>query len=147
MVAATRGSRTGSGRSPAAGRQASRLVGLEGSAEATACYRRRVTAGTRASIPVARPDLSGREAEYAAEAAITARTRGLIAVHHYGHPADMDALTAVADRHGLWVVEYAAEAHGARYRGRRVGGLGSIGTFSFYGNKIMSSGEGGALTV
>jgi perosamine synthetase len=83
----------------------------------------------------------------ALEAAITPRTRGVIAVHLYGHPADMDAITAVCDRRGLWVVEDAAEAHGARYKGRRVGGLGSIGTFSFYGNKIMSSGEGGALTV
>jgi dTDP-4-amino-4,6-dideoxygalactose transaminase len=59
----------------------------------------------------------------------------------------MDALTAIAERHGLWVVEDAAEAHGARYRGRRAGTLSSIGTFSFYGNKIMTSGEGGALTV
>lgn len=82
----------------------------------------------------------------ALEAAVTPRTRGVIVVHLYGHPADMDAIQAVADRHGLWVVEDAAEAHGARYRGRRVGGLGSIGTFSFYGNKVMSSGEGGALT-
>lgn len=80
------------------------------------------------------------------EAAITPRTRGVIVVHLYGHPADIDAIRAVSDRHGLWVVEDAAEAHGARYRGRPVGGLGSIGTFSFYGNKIMTSGEGGALT-
>jgi perosamine synthetase len=58
----------------------------------------------------------------------------------------MDAIGAVANRHGLFVVEDAAEAHGARYKGRRVGGLGSTATFSFYGNKIMSSGEGGALT-
>src|SRR5512140_490887 len=70
------------------------------------------------------------------EAAITRRTRGVIAVHLYGHPADMDAITHLAGVHGLWVVEDAAEAHMAKYRGRPVGGLGTIGTFSFYGNKI-----------
>jgi perosamine synthetase len=59
----------------------------------------------------------------------------------------MDALNAMAIRHGLWVVEDAAEAHGARYKGRPTGSLASIATFSFYGNKILTSGEGGALTV
>lgn len=83
----------------------------------------------------------------AIEAAVTPRTRGIIAVHAYGHPADMDAINTVASRHGLWVVEDAAEAHGARYKGRRVGGLGSMGTFSFYANKIVTSGEGGAVTL
>jgi perosamine synthetase len=83
----------------------------------------------------------------AIEDAVTPRTRGIIAVHLYGHPADMDAIAAVAARHDLWVVEDAAEAHGARYRGRPTGSLGTIGTFSFYGNKIMTAGEGGALTV
>jgi perosamine synthetase len=78
---------------------------------------------------------------------VTPRTRGVIAVHNYGHPADMDAINELAGVHGLWVVEDAAEAHLARYRGRVVGGLGTIGTFSFYGNKIVSSGEGGAVTV
>lgn len=81
------------------------------------------------------------------EAAITRRTRGMIPVHLYGHPADMDALNHLAGVHGLWVVEDAAEAHSAEYRGRRVGGLGRLATFSFYGNKILTSGEGGALTV
>jgi perosamine synthetase len=83
----------------------------------------------------------------AVEAAVTSRTRAIIAVHLYGHPADMDALDAVARVHGLHVVEDAAEAHGARVRGRPAGSLGSIATFSFYGNKILTSGEGGALTV
>ena len=83
----------------------------------------------------------------AVAAAVTPRTKGVIAVHLYGHPADMDALNDVAARHGLWVVEDAAEAHGAKYKGRAVGGLGTIATFSFYGNKIITSGEGGALTV
>jgi perosamine synthetase len=83
----------------------------------------------------------------AVEAAVTPRTRGIVAVHVYGHPADMDALNAIAKRHGLWVVEDAAEAHGATYKGRPAGSLGTLATFSFYGNKILTSGEGGAITV
>jgi perosamine synthetase len=78
---------------------------------------------------------------------VTPRTRGIIAVHLYGHPADMDALRAAAELHRLWVVEDAAEAFGAHYRGRPVGALGDIGTYSFFGNKIVTSGEGGALTL
>jgi perosamine synthetase len=81
------------------------------------------------------------------EARITERTRGIIAVHLYGRPADMDALMAIASRHGLWVVEDAAQAHGAMYRGRRVGGIGHAATFSFFGNKIVTTGEGGAVTT
>jgi perosamine synthetase len=83
----------------------------------------------------------------AIDAAITPRTKGIIVVHLYGHPADMDAVNEVAERHGLWVVEDAAEAHGAHYRGRPTGSLGTMATFSFYGNKIVTSGEGGALTL
>jgi perosamine synthetase len=81
------------------------------------------------------------------ERAITRRTKGIIAVDLYGHPADMDAINHIAAIHGLWVVEDAAEAHTAKYKGRRTGGLAKIGTFSFYGNKIFTSGEGGAITV
>jgi len=81
------------------------------------------------------------------ENSITRRTKGIIAVHLYGHPADMDSINRIAAVHGLWVVEDAAEAHLARYKGRPVGSLGKIGTFSFYGNKIFTCGEGGALTV
>jgi len=81
------------------------------------------------------------------EASITPRTKGIIAVHLYGHPADMDAINHLAAVHGLWVVEDAAESHRARYKGRTVGGLSQVATFSFYGNKILTSGEGGALTV
>ncbi len=81
------------------------------------------------------------------EANITIRTKGILAVHLYGHPADMDAITRVADLHGLWVVEDAAEAHFARYKGRPVGSLGAVATFSFYGNKIFTSGEGGAIAL
>lgn len=82
----------------------------------------------------------------AVETLVTPRTRGIIAVHLYGHPADMDALNALAARKGLWVVEDAAQAHGARYKGRVVGALATAGTFSFHGNKILAGGEGGALT-
>lgn len=81
------------------------------------------------------------------EASITRRTKGIIPVHLYGHPADMDVINRIAATHGLWVVEDAAEAHLARYRGRPVGGLGRIGIFSFYGNKVLTSGEGGAVTL
>lgn len=82
------------------------------------------------------------------EASITRRTKGIIPVHLYGHPADMDAINHVAAIHGLWVVEDAAEAHFATYKGRTVGSLGSrMATFSFYGNKILTCGEGGAVVV
>jgi perosamine synthetase len=81
------------------------------------------------------------------EQAITRRTRGIIAVHLMGHPADMDRINEVAAVHGLWVVEDAAEATLARYKGRTAGGLGHVGTFSFFGNKLFTSGEGGALTL
>jgi perosamine synthetase len=78
---------------------------------------------------------------------ITPRTRGIIPVHLYGHPADMDAINHIAGVHGLWVIEDAAEAHFAKYRGRPVGGISHIATFSFYGNKIFTCGEGGAVTT
>jgi perosamine synthetase len=81
------------------------------------------------------------------EDSITRRTRGIIAVHLYGHPADMDAINRIAGIHGLWVVEDAAEAHFATYKGKPVGGLADIATFSFYGNKLITSGEGGAVTL
>jgi perosamine synthetase len=81
------------------------------------------------------------------EASITRRTKGIIAVHLYGHPADMDAINHVAAIHGLWVIEDAAEAHFARYKGRPVGSLSPLATFSFYGNKIITCGEGGAITL
>jgi perosamine synthetase len=62
-------------------------------------------------------------------------------VHLYGHPADMDALTEIADAHGIAIIEDAAEAHAAEYKGHRVGGLGKCGVFSFYGNKVITTGE------
>ena len=81
------------------------------------------------------------------EARITPRTRAILPVHLYGHPCDMDPLREIAARHGLALVEDAAEAHGARYKGRRTGGLGDCASFSFFGNKIITTGEGGAVTT
>jgi perosamine synthetase len=78
---------------------------------------------------------------------ITSRTKGIIPVHLYGHPADMDRITAIAQRHRLWVLEDAAEAHGAKVSGRKVGSLGNCATFSFFGNKIVTTGEGGMVTT
>ncbi len=78
---------------------------------------------------------------------ITPRTRGIIPVHLYGHPADMAPLTEIARKHGLWVLEDAAEAHGAEVAGRRVGSLTECATFSFFGNKIVTTGEGGMVTT
>ncbi len=81
------------------------------------------------------------------EAALTPRTRGILVVHTYGHPVDMAPLIELADRRGLWILEDAAEAHGARYQGRPVGSLGRASAFSFYANKIISTGEGGMVTT
>ena len=78
---------------------------------------------------------------------ITDRTKAIIPVHLYGHPADMDALTEIAEAQGIDLIEDAAEAHGAEYKGRRVGGFGKCGVFSFYGNKVITTGEGGMLTT
>lgn len=82
------------------------------------------------------------------EAAITPRTRAIIPVHLFGQPADMDAIMHIAERHGLKVLEDAAQAHGARYKGRRVGGLGHAAGFSFYpGKNLGALGDGGAVTT
>jgi perosamine synthetase len=81
------------------------------------------------------------------ESKITARTKAISVVHTYGHPADMAPLLEIARKHGLFVVEDAAEAHGAQYRGQPVGGIGDAAAFSFYGNKILTTGEGGMVTT
>lgn len=83
----------------------------------------------------------------AIEAALTPRTRGLIPVHLYGHPADMSAINAIAGQHGLFVLEDCAESLGALYRGRTVGTIGTAGCFSFYGNKTLTTGEGGMVVT
>jgi perosamine synthetase len=79
------------------------------------------------------------------EAAITPRTKAIMVVHMYGHPCDMDPINAIAKRHGLFVIEDCCESHGATYKGRMTGSLSDIAVFSFYGNKVITSGEGGML--
>ena len=81
------------------------------------------------------------------ERKITPRTKGIMPVHLYGHPAEMGPILEIARRHGLFVLEDAAEAHGAEYQGKSVGSLGNCATFSFFGNKIVTTGEGGMVTT
>jgi perosamine synthetase len=81
------------------------------------------------------------------EQKITSRTRGIIVVHLYGQPGNLDPILELARRHSLFVVEDAAEAHGAEYKGNKVGALTDVGAFSFYGNKAITTGEGGMLTT
>ncbi len=82
----------------------------------------------------------------AAEAAVTGKTKAILPVHLYGHPADMPALQAVADRHGLAIFEDAAQAHGSSLSGQMVGTFGTFGMFSLYPTKNMTSGEGGMVS-
>jgi dTDP-4-amino-4,6-dideoxygalactose transaminase len=81
------------------------------------------------------------------DAAVTARTKAIVPVHHGGSPADMDGVMAAARRHGLKVVEDAAQAHGAAWRGRPVGAIGDVGVFSFQSSKPINAGEGGMMTT
>ena len=78
---------------------------------------------------------------------ITPKTKAIIPVHIYGHPADMCRLKKIADEFGLYLIEDAAEAHGAEVNNLKVGSLGDLGVFSFYGNKIITTGEGGMITT
>lgn len=78
---------------------------------------------------------------------VTSRTKAIIPVHLYGHPSDMQAIMGLSRRHGLTVVEDAAEAQGATYAGSPVGTIGHAGVFSFFGNKIITTGEGGMITT
>lgn len=81
------------------------------------------------------------------KAQISQKTKAIIVVHLYGHPANMEEIREIADQHGIYVIEDAAEAHGAEYQGRRVGGLADVGIFSFFGNKIITTGEGGMVVT
>jgi perosamine synthetase len=81
------------------------------------------------------------------EARITARTRGIMVVHLYGHPCEMDPIVKLARRRGLFVLEDAAESLGAEYKGRKAGALGDIAIFSFFGNKVITTGEGGMVVT
>ena len=83
----------------------------------------------------------------AIEAAITSRTRAIVPVHFAGRPADMDAITAIARRHNLLVIEDAAHAIESRYHGRKIGSIGHLTCFSFYVTKNMTTGEGGMVTT
>lgn len=98
-----------------------------------------VFADVRADIWTVDPD--------AVAAAIGPRTAGIVAVDAFGHPADYDELRALARRHGLWLLEDAACATGAEYRGAPAGSLADVATFSFHGRKGVTAGEGGALTA
>jgi perosamine synthetase len=74
---------------------------------------------------------------------IDSRTKAIIIVHLYGHPCNMDPIMRVSKKHGLYIIEDCAEAHGAEYKGKKVGSFGDVSCFSFYGNKIITTGEGG----
>jgi len=81
------------------------------------------------------------------EERITIRTKAIMAVHIYGLPVDMEPLLSLAERHALYVIEDAAEAHGLTYQGRPCGSFGAVSTFSFYPNKLVTSGEGGMIVT
>ena len=81
------------------------------------------------------------------EEKITPKTKAIMAVHTYGHACDMDVIRTVAKKHKLFVIEDAAEAHGATYKGKKCGSLGDVGCFSFYANKIITTGEGGMIVT
>lgn len=79
----------------------------------------------------------------AVEASVTSHTKAIIPVHLYGHPCDMGPIQQIAKKHNLFIVEDAAESHGAEYEGKKAGAFGDISCFSFFGNKIITTGEGG----
>jgi len=81
------------------------------------------------------------------EEKITNHVKAIMPVHTYGHPADMDPIVELAEKYSLYVVEDAAEAHGAEYKGKKVGSFGDLGCFSFYANKIITTGEGGIIVT
>lgn len=98
-------------------------------------------------IPVDSEDVTWNLDLELVEELITPRTRAIIPVHLYGHPVDMDQLMEIAEKHGLLVIEDCAESHGATVRGRMTGSFGDMACFSFYGNKVITTGEGGMITT
>jgi perosamine synthetase len=105
-----------------------------------------IHAGAKPVFVDVHPDHWGMDAREVAKK-LSPRTRAIVPVHLYGHPADMDPVLKVAAERGVTVIEDAAEAHGATYKGRPVGSLARAGVFSFYGNKIITTGEGGMVTT
>ena len=81
------------------------------------------------------------------ESKITHKTKAIVVVHLFGHPVDMDPIMNIAEKHNIYVIEDCAEAHGALYKNRKVGSIGDIGCFSFYANKLMTTGEGGMVVT
>lgn len=81
------------------------------------------------------------------EKAITPKTKAIMPVHIYGQPCDMDKIMAIAKKYNLYVIEDCAEAHGAKYNGKKVGSFGDVGCFSFFANKVITTGEGGMCTT
>ena len=81
------------------------------------------------------------------ERKITSHTKAIIVVHLFGHPVNMDPILRIAKKHNLYIIEDCAQSHGASYKEKKVGGLGTIGCFSFYANKILTTGEGGMITT
>lgn len=81
------------------------------------------------------------------EEKITNKTKAIMIVHTYGHPVDMDKIKKIANKHNILIIEDAAEAHGAEYKGKKTGSLGDIACFSFYANKIITTGEGGMVVT
>jgi perosamine synthetase len=81
------------------------------------------------------------------ESKITPRTKAIIVVHIFGHPVEMDPVLEIAKKYNLFLIEDCAQAHGAEYKGKRVGSFGDVGCFSFYANKIITTGEGGMVVT
>jgi len=103
-------------------------------------------AGASLSLVDSEPETSNIDVSKIEEK-INKKTKAIIPVHIYGHPCDMDPIMKLAKKYKLWVIEDAAEAHGAKYKNRMTGGIGHIGCFSFYANKIITMGEGGAVVT
>lgn len=99
------------------------------------------------AVPVDSEDVTGNLDLDLVEGLVSERTKAIIPVHLFGHPVDMDRLVEIAARHDLVVVEDCAESHGATVRGRVTGSFGAMGCFSFYANKIITTGEGGMVTT